>query len=119
MANPNPDQSGLNRRGRPKGSRNRAIVARESAASAAMVEISKGLAAPEIANLSPLDLMLTAMRAYAAGGNLDAALSCAQMAAPFCHARMSPAGDDGGIPPELMPDPKPTPDEEGPEHPIY
>lgn len=53
----------------------------------------------EIKNLSPLDVMLRAMREQAAGGNWDAAASLAKDVAPYVHSKLaslrpSEAGDE-------------------------
>jgi hypothetical protein len=84
-----------------------------------MVVISQGLASEEIANADPVQLMLMAMRAYMALGQIDAAISVAAMVAPYTNARLSAMPEASVVPMELRADPAPTPDEEGPEHPIH
>lgn len=122
MSSENPN---LNRRGRPKGSRNKSVLAREAEAKAAAVALAEGLASETIANLSPLETILLAMRAQVAAGNLVSAANLGALAAPYCHARVSPVMTPPAIPAELVaggsdpnPDPAPQPDEPGPAVPV-
>lgn len=66
----------------------------------------KQAAAAAAGGITPLDVMLRAMRAHVDAGNLDAAAGIAKDAAPYVHARlaaMQVSGLEGGpIPLSLM-----------------
>lgn len=107
----------LNRKGRKPGATNLKTRAQEAMQRAAAASLAAGVA--ELATMTPLDCLLAIMRASFAAGDLQTARQAAESAAGYCHARRSPVADDVSIPPELQADPPPTPDQEGPERPIY
>ena len=50
------------------------------------------LSPSEVASMTPLDVMLFAMRLQAECGQLRTAAAIAEKAAPYLHARMAPRG---------------------------
>lgn len=111
MSNLSPDQSGLSRKGRQPGAKNRSTVAREAAASAVLAKASAAMGIGEIATLSPLDILLLVARTCLAGGDLQGARAAAADAAPYVHARVSVAPAETTIPADLLADPVPETDE--------
>ena len=109
MTNPSPDQSGLNRGGRPKGTRNRSTVAAAASARAAALDLAQ-----YAANMMPVDVMLHAMRTHLADGDLVSAVDAARAAAPYVHSRMSAVFGENPIPADLQPDPPSLGDEPAP-----
>jgi hypothetical protein len=118
MANSSPNTNGLNRNGRPRGSRNKNIIEREFEAKARVVAVARGLTSQSITKMKPLEIMLAIMHACIASGDLMAAVSVAEKAAPYCHPKFGAAAPEQLLPLELMADPPPTPDEPGPDKPI-
>jgi hypothetical protein len=102
------------RRGRALGAKNRATVARELAASAAVAALVEKLTPDEIAALTPKEVLASAMIMLFRQGRLIEAANVAEKLAPFIHSRMSPAAGYVPIPEDLLPDPIPIGDEEGP-----
>jgi len=98
--------AGLNRKGRPKGTRNRKSIVREFNQRAAVVAVSTGLASDKLTRLTPLQVMLALMHGSIAAGELDAGGHWAKEAAPYMHARIAAVPADTPIPPELLPDPE-------------
>ena len=119
MSNSNPDQTFLNRAGRPPGTKNRATVQREELARSVAVAIATKLTSDEIATITPLQVLLMIMRVQLEKGDLAGAVSCAEKAAPFCHSRIGQTGMDAPLPEDLLPDPDISPDEPGPEFPVH
>ena len=119
MSNPNPDQSSLNRAGRPPGTKNKATVAREELAKSVAHAVTASLTSDDIATITPLQVLLMVMRTQLEKGDLAGAVSCAEKAAPFCHGRVGHAVADDPLPADLLPDPAPCPDEQGPERPVH
>ena len=76
--------------GRPRGSRNKATLAREAAIRSAEVEASAELTPEKVASMSSLDILRFAMRWHAAKGNLSVAAECAARLAPYEYSRMPP-----------------------------
>jgi hypothetical protein len=108
----------LNRNGRKPGSKNRSTLAREALERAAALSLMGGLEA--LSEMTPLDCLLSIMRSSMASGDLVTARQAAESAAPFIHARQSAVGNgDQPIPADLLPDPETTPDEDGPDYPVY
>jgi hypothetical protein len=105
--------------GRPKGAKNRSTIARELAASNAIDETLARLTQDEIKRLLPLEIMVLAMHLQLQTGNLMAAVSIADRAAPYIHAKLSSNVPPQVLPEDLEPDPIPEPDSPGPENPIY
>ncbi len=83
--------------GRPRGSRNKATLAREAAARAAEQEAVAELTPERVASMSSLDILRFAMRWHAAKGNLSVAAECAARLAPYEYSRMPvlPTPDTG------------------------
>lgn len=104
--------------GRPKGSRAKATVARELAANNAIDETLSRLTKEEIKRLLPLEIMILAMHVQLQTGNMMAAVSIAEKAAPYLHAKLSSNVPPPTLPEDLVPDPITEGDEEGPEFPI-
>ena len=76
--------------GRPRGSRNKATLAREAAARAAEQEAVAELTPERVASMSSLDILRFAMRFHTAKGNLSVAAECAARLAPYEYSRMPP-----------------------------
>jgi len=108
----------LRKGGRRPGIRNKATVARELAASAAIAALTEKLSADEIAALTPKEVLASAMIILFRQGRLIEAANVAEKLAPFVHPRVAPEQAGSTLPPDLTPDPEPTPDEDVPEHPV-
>lgn len=121
MANYNPDTSGLSRRGRKPGSRNRATIEKEEAARATAAALAAGLTTGELADISPLTVLRLCMVQALQNGDLIGARTAAAELAPYCAPKMGMAAPSVEIPPELLaqPDPEPIPDEATPDNPVY
>jgi hypothetical protein len=104
--------------GRPKGKKNASTLAREAALKDALAEMLRELSPAEIRTIEPLSVMLFAMRAMLAKGDVVTAASIARNAADFCHSKVSASTTPSPLPDDLAPDPEPQPDEPGPENPI-
>jgi hypothetical protein len=100
--------------GRPRGSRNKTTIARESALKDAWTESYKNMTAEQISNLQPLDVMLIAMRLEFAAGDTKQAAIIAERAAIYCHAKRSAEATLMPLPEDLLPDPPSQGDEPGP-----
>lgn len=119
MSNANPDQSHLNRRGRPPGTRNRATIEREAAARAAAAAIAAGLGDAAAADMTPLQVLLLVMKSCLSIGDMAGARAAAEAAAPYCHPRKSAeAAPQALLPADLLPDVDTPPDEPGPAMPV-
>jgi hypothetical protein len=85
-------------------------------------EIEAALAsmpAEQIDGMDSVQILEYAMRAYMRAGNLDKAVMVAKELGPYQRSKMSSTtGDSVPLPEDLQPDPPPTPDSEGPEHPV-
>ena len=103
--------------GRPPGSANKATVRRELAASTAIDLVLSQLAPGQAERLTPIEVMSLAMSALLSSGNLMGAVAVAEKLAPYVHAKVATLTPLALIPIELLADPPPTPDEEGPAHP--
>jgi hypothetical protein len=101
--------------GRPKGSRNKALVAREIATKNAIDATLARLTEEEIQRLTPLEIMVLAMHLLLQSGNLMNAVSVAALAAPFMHPKLSSIVHEQPLPADLQSDPKPEPDEDVPD----
>ena len=104
--------------GRPPGRKNKRTLEREYAAKNAIDETLARLTGEEIERLKPLDIMILAMHLMLKSGNLMGAASVAEKAAPYIHAKIASWMPDTPLPEDLVGDPKPQPDEPGPENPI-
>jgi hypothetical protein len=109
----------LNRRGRKKGATNLATREKEALEASAVVMLAAQIGSEAVAAMGPLEIVLAIMRAAWAVGNVSGALAAAEAALPYCVARKGSAAEPNVIPNDLLPDPIPEPDAEGPEHPIY
>jgi hypothetical protein len=101
--------------GRPKGSRNKTLVAREIATKTAIDDTLARLTQEEIERLSPLEIMILAMHLLLTSGNLMGAVSVAKEAAPYVHAKVASQVYDVPLPADLLPDPTPQPDSDVPD----
>jgi hypothetical protein len=113
--------------GRPVGRRNNSTIAKEKATQDAISKVTQHLTQEEIDALTPLGVMLLAMRAAVTAKDWHAALSAAEKAAPYLHGKKAAdAPVAPGLPPELQADgsrdpygdPLPRGDEPGPENPV-
>jgi hypothetical protein len=107
--------------GRPPGRKNNDTLAKEKATQEAIDTVTKDLTPAEIEKLTPLAVILMAMRAEVTAGDLRAAASIGEKALAYMHARKAAELPQSlGLPWELRPDgpngddPPPTPDEPGP-----
>jgi hypothetical protein len=75
--------------GRVRGTPNKKTVARRRFVEAAAVSALEELDEETRARLSPLEVMLLAMRASLKAGKLPEAAQLAAMVAPYCHHRLS------------------------------
>jgi hypothetical protein len=80
---------GERRGGRKAGTPNKARVNREEAAAEAERRATEGMSPDEIADLSPLAVMLLAMRTAVKDGKLSVAAAVAKEAAPYLHPKLS------------------------------
>ena len=108
----------LSRKGRKPGARNKATLAKEALASAAVKALSERLSPEQIAAMTPLNVLLSIMAAAFEAGDLGTARICAEAAAPFCHARVTPTSAPVALPADLLPDQDAPPDEPGPPEPV-
>ncbi len=94
----------LNRGGRKPRAKNKATIAKEALASAAVKALSERLSPEAISGMTPLQVMLAIMTASFEAGDLATARICAESAAPYCHARKSPEAMQAELPDDLLPD---------------
>ena len=80
---------GVRRGGRQKGTPNKATVAREEKLAEAYVRAVQELSRDDIAAMSPLDIMLHAMKIAALADQWNAAAALAKEAAPYLHPKLS------------------------------
>ncbi len=80
---------GERRGGRARGTPNKATVDREAALAAAHRRATDGMTEAERASLSPLDVMLLAMRIAVQEGDWRLATSVAAAAAPYVHPKLA------------------------------
>ena len=73
----------LNRKGRQPGAKNKTTVAREALASAAIVLLAEKLTPEQLAEITPLHVLLSVMAAQFQAGDLLAAANVAEKAAPL------------------------------------
>jgi hypothetical protein len=86
-------------RGRKTGGRQRGTPNKTRAqldAKLAEVALTAGLPPPQIANMTPLEVMLYAMRHELECGQVRSAASIAEKAAPYVHCKMAPRAEDSG-----------------------
>ncbi len=87
--------------GRHKGTPNKRKAQLDTKFAEAAGQVIAGLSPPEIASMTPLEVMLLAMRLEVECGQLRAAASIAEKAAPYLHAKMAPRAEDGDADREL------------------
>jgi hypothetical protein len=80
---------GERRGGRVAGTPNKATVVRQEMLADVTAKAIEDLTAEQIDRLSPLDIMLMAMRASAKAGNLTAAAAAAKEAAPYVLPKLA------------------------------
>jgi hypothetical protein len=85
--------------GRPKNAKNKSTLAIELAANNAIDQTLARLTQEEIKRLLPLEIMILAMHLQLQTVNLMAAVSIAEKASPYLHAKLS-----ANIPPPVLPD---------------
>ena len=88
---------GERRGGRQKGTGNKAVAARQAALEDAERRATEGMSPDEIKLLSPLDVMLLAMRTAVQEGKLSSALVAAKEAAPYIHAKLTSTTIDATV----------------------
>ncbi len=104
--------------GRKPGAKNKATIARELLANAAIEAVMAKLAPADTEALTPLEVMTIAMRVQMQAGDLMAAVSVAERLAPYLHPKVTQGVYTPPMPADLLSDPVPEPDEAGPESPI-
>lgn len=97
--------------GRRKGSRNKALVAREIATKTAIDDTLARLTKEEIERLTPLEIMILAMHLLLTEGNLMGAVSVAKEAAPYVHGKVASVVLEQPLPEDMLPDPVAMPDD--------
>lgn len=89
--------------GRPKGRRDNATIAKEKATQEAIASVTKDLTPEDIERLTPLAVILLAMRAEATAGDWKSAAAIAEKAMPYLHAKKAAELPERMMPAELMP----------------
>jgi hypothetical protein len=84
-------------RGRPKGSKNKTTVDRETALAEAAKLASGKLTEARIKKMSPIAVILYAMQEALRAGAIKSAAAFAVQAAPYVHARLSSSQVDGSF----------------------
>jgi hypothetical protein len=105
--------------GRPKFAKNKKTIAAEMAQRNVIDELLQRLTEEEIQKLSPMQIMEIGMHLLLRSGNLTGAIATAEKLAPYVHPKIASAMPFTTLPEDMMPDVPPTPDEPGPENPIY
>jgi hypothetical protein len=82
--------------GRQKGTPNKRKAECDAKFAEAAGQAAADLSPSEIASMMPLPVMLLAMRLEVEWGQLRSAVSIAEKAAPYLHARMAPRAKEGG-----------------------
>jgi hypothetical protein len=88
--------SGHKTGGRQKGTPNKAKAQLDAKLAEAGGRLTASLSSSEIATVTPLDVMVYAMRLAVENGEWRAAASIAEKAAPYVHAKLAPRAEDGG-----------------------
>ena len=81
--------------GRQKGTRNKAKAQLDAKLAEAAVRLTAGLSPSEIDTMTPLEVMVGAMRLAVNNGEWRSAASIAEKAAPYLHAKLAPRAEDG------------------------
>jgi hypothetical protein len=82
--------------GRQRGTPNKAKAQLDARIAEAAGRMAAGLSSAESAGMTPLDVMVGAMRLAVENGEWRAAASIAEKAAPYVHAKVAPRAEDGG-----------------------
>jgi hypothetical protein len=82
--------------GRQKGTPNKAKARLDATLAEATGWVTAGLSPSEIATMTPLQVMLHAMRFEVESGQLRSAALIAEKAAPYIHAKLAPRVENGG-----------------------
>jgi len=82
--------------GRQKGTPNKAKAELDAKLADAAGRVTAGLSPSEIASMTPLDVMIAAMRLAAETRDWRSAALIAEKAAPYVHAKVAPRAEDGG-----------------------
>ena len=106
--------------GRIKGSKNRKTIAREALAAATAELLAKQLVSPEVAEMSPLTIILNIARISFQSGNIETAMKAAEIAMPYTHEKLAAKIGDGAVPDALRADEidDEVGDEAGPDCPV-
>jgi hypothetical protein len=105
--------------GRPPGALNRKTIARQRRIQREMQKVLATIPHDQIESMDAVDTLRFAMHAYLKSNDLAAAVSVARDLAPYQRPKVATTPPDAApLPEDLAPDPPPTNDEEGPEHPI-
>jgi hypothetical protein len=87
--------SGHKTGGRQKGTPNKRKAQLDAKFAEAAGQVTAGLSASAVASITPIDVMLLAMRLEVACGQLRSAATIAEKAAPYFHAKVAPRAEDG------------------------
>ena len=109
----------LSRKWRKPGATGLKTRERQSRQSEAVKMLVAQIGAEAVSNMSALEIVQCIMIAAFRAGDMVGALAAAAICLPYTSARLGAVGGPSEMPADLMPDPLPCPDEEGPEHPIY
>jgi hypothetical protein len=82
--------------GRQKGTRNKTKAQLDAKLAEAAGQLTAGLSSAEIATMTPLDVMVGAMRLAVEIHDWRSAASIAEKAAPYFHAKLAPRAEDEG-----------------------
>src|ERR1700759_5043838 len=82
--------SGYKTGGRQKGARNKRTAQLDAKLAEAAEHSTADLSSAEIASMTPLEVLLLAMRSEVECGQLRSAASIAEKAAPYIHPKMAP-----------------------------
>jgi hypothetical protein len=88
--------SGRKTGGRQRGTPNKASAQLATELAEAAGRVTASLSPSEMANMTPLEVMLYAMRHELECGQVRLAASIAEKAAPYVHGKMAPRAEDGG-----------------------
>jgi hypothetical protein len=87
--------SGHKTGGRQKGTPNKRKAQLDAKFAETAGQVTAGLSASAVASITPIDVMLLAMRLEVKCGQLRSAAKIAEKAAPYIHAKMAPRSEDG------------------------
>jgi hypothetical protein len=87
---------------RQKGTPNKRKAQLDAKFAEAAGQLIASLSPSEITSMTPLEVMLLAMRSEIERGQLRSAASIAEKAAPYLHAKMAPRAEDGDADREII-----------------